>query len=106
MEKFIKLADIRKLNKQVSLGEISSLRMIEIINEKANEYAKMHVENFKMQVHGEELNEKKFEELARPMIKYLCENYHPHVTVIITPTNAELLQGLKSTGEVFDYLRD
>ena len=47
MERFIKLADIRKLNKQVSLGEISSSRMIEIINEKANEYAKMHVENFK-----------------------------------------------------------
>ena len=49
MEKFIKLADIRKLNKQVSLGEISSLRMIEIINNKANEYAKMHVENFKIE---------------------------------------------------------
>jgi hypothetical protein len=49
MEKFIKLADIRKLNKQVSLDEISSLRMIEIINEKANEYAKMHVENFKIE---------------------------------------------------------
>ena len=49
MEKFIKLADIRKLNKKVSLGEISSLRMIEIINEKANEYAKMHVENFKIE---------------------------------------------------------
>jgi hypothetical protein len=49
MEKFIKLADIRKLNKQVSLGEISSSRMIEIINDKASEYAKMYVENFKIE---------------------------------------------------------
>lgn len=49
MEKFIKLADIRKLNKQVSLGEISSSRMIEIINEKASEYAKMYFENFKIE---------------------------------------------------------
>lgn len=49
MEKLLKLADIRKLNKQVSLGEISSSRMVEIINEKANEYAKMHVENFKIE---------------------------------------------------------
>lgn len=49
MEKFIKLADIRKLNKQVSLGEISSSRMVEIINEKANKYAKMHVGNFKIE---------------------------------------------------------
>lgn len=47
--KFIKLADMRKLNKQVSLGDISSSRMIEIINEKANEYTKMHIENFKIE---------------------------------------------------------
>lgn len=57
-------------------------------------------------VHGEELNENKFEELARPMVKYLCENYHPHVTVIITPTSAELLEGLKTINRVEDYIRD
>ncbi|HHT23152.1 MAG TPA: hypothetical protein GXZ87_07575 [Bacteroidales bacterium] len=49
-------------------------------------------------------NVKKFEDLARPMMKYLCENYHPHVTVIITPTNAELLEGKMSTGEILDYV--
>ena len=65
-----------------------------------------HMENVKMRVHGEELNEGKFEELARPMVKYLCENYHPHVTVIITPTSAELLEGLKTIGRVEDYIRD
>jgi len=65
-----------------------------------------HMENVKMSVHGEELNEGKFEELARPMVKYLCENYHPHVTVIITPTSAELLEGLKTIGRVEDYIRD
>ena len=51
-------------------------------------------------------NEGKFEELARPMIKYLCENYHPHVTVIITPTSAELLSGLKTVGYIDDYIVD
>lgn len=65
-----------------------------------------HMENVKMRVHGEELNEGKFEELARPMVKYLCENYHPHITVIITPTSAELLEGLKTIGRVEDYIRD
>lgn len=49
MEKVIKLADIKKLNKQVSLGEISSSRMVEIINEKANEYAKFRIEKFKIE---------------------------------------------------------
>ena len=47
-----------------------------------------------------------FEEIARIMMKYLCENHHPHVSVIITPTHAELLEGLKSTGEVMDYVKD
>lgn len=77
-----------------------------LLNDYKKEFEAKHRQNIKMQVHGEELNEKKFEELARPMIKYLCENYHPHVTVIITPTNAELLQGLKSTGDITDYIRD
>ena len=69
-------------------------------------FEKAHMENVKIRVHGEELNEGKFEELARPMIKYLCENYHPHVTVIITPTTAELSEGLKSVGYIDDYIRD
>lgn len=63
-----------------------------------------HEDNVKIRVHGKELNESKFEELARPMVKYLCENYHPHVTVIITPTSAELLEGLKTIGRVEDYI--
>ena len=62
--------------------------------------------NTRIRVHGEKLNESRFEELARPMVKYLCEEYHPHVTVIITPTSAELLEGLKTIGRVEDYIRD
>ncbi len=47
-----------------------------------------------------------FEEAARPLIKWLNENCHPHVSVIVTPTNAELLEGLISTGEIMDYVKD
>ena len=47
-----------------------------------------------------------FEALARPLIKFLCENFHPHVTVIVTPTNAEFLEGSGSTGTITDDLRD
>ena len=50
--------------------------------------------------------EAEFEEIARIMMKYLCENHDPHVSVIITSTHAELLEGLKSTGEVLDYVLD
>ena len=43
--KIFKLADIRKLNKQVSLGEISALKMVEILNEMAYEYYKDKAQN-------------------------------------------------------------
>ena len=54
-----------------------------------------------------------FEALARPLIEWLNDNYHPHVTAIITPTNAEVLEGNSevlegdvSTGQILDYVRD
>lgn len=49
---------------------------------------------------------KQFEELVRPVIKWLCENEHPHVKVIITPTGAELLEGPIGTGLIEDYIQD
>ena len=50
--------------------------------------------------------QEEFDRLTRHVIKFLCDNCHPHVSVIITPTNAELLEGVCSTGEILDYLRD
>ncbi len=47
-----------------------------------------------------------FEGAAMHLIKYLCENHHPHATVIVTQTGAELLEGVKTTGEILDYLKD
>lgn len=47
-----------------------------------------------------------FESLVRPLMKYLSENYNPHVQVIITQTNAELVEGIMSTGEILDYIID
>ena len=46
-----------------------------------------------------------FEALARPMIEFLNENFHPHVEVRITPDSAAI-----SSGECFipikDYIKD
>ncbi len=47
MERLLKLADIRNLNKKVSLGEITSLRMVEIINEMAFIQMCKGIESFK-----------------------------------------------------------
>lgn len=46
-----------------------------------------------------------FNEAARPLIQWLCENVHPHHTVVVTPTGAELLEGQHCTGPVNEYIK-
>lgn len=53
------------------------------------------------------INEPKdFDSASRVMIKYLAENHHPHTTAIITSTGCEILEGVKSTGQLMDYIKD
>lgn len=47
-----------------------------------------------------------FEKLVRPLLKYLCENHHPHVSIIITPTSAELVEGRMAIRKILDYVKD
>lgn len=46
-----------------------------------------------------------FEEAAKPLIKWLCDNAHPHTSIIVTPTSAEVLEGT-NTVHTEEYLRD
>lgn len=39
---------------------------------------------------------KAFHEAAKPLIKYLSENHHPHVSVTVTSTDAELFESSAS----------
>lgn len=43
---------------------------------------------------------------AAPLIKWLCENHHPHVTAIVTPTSVEVLEGVVSARNINDYIVD
>lgn len=52
-------------------------------------------ENWKFIPDSIEVPTDPFEEAARPLMKYLCENHHPHVTVIVTGNTCELLEGQK-----------
>ena len=47
----------------------------------------------------------KLKAAAEPLIKYLSENYHPHVTAIVDATHCEILEGqmIHTTKE---FLRD
>lgn len=55
-----------------------------------------------------EEKQSEFEEIARVMMKHLGqgEKYHPHHTVIITNSTAELVEGVRSVGQVMDYIPD
>ena len=46
-----------------------------------------------------------FEKAARPLIQYLAENHHPHVTAIIHSTGGQLLEGMNGI-KVMDYIKD
>ena len=35
-----------------------------------------------------------FKALAQPLVDYLYEHYHPHATIIITQTSAEVCEGV------------
>jgi len=49
--------------------------------------------------------QKEFTEAARPLIKWLNENCHPHVTAVITTDRAELSEGVYSV-PIKDYIKD
>lgn len=102
-EKFIK--EIRNWNEKEK-GMFDYNGIVSLLKDYKGEIEKEHLDKVKIRVHGETLDKNKFEELTKPILKYLCENYHPHVTVIITPTSAELLEGLKTIGYVDDFVRD
>ena len=53
-----------------------------------------------------ESQREEFEKIVRPVIRFLNNNCYPHVQVTITPTNAELTEGVCSTGQILDYVKD
>jgi len=44
-----------------------------------------------------------FKEIAGVMMKHMGAKYDPHYTAIITNVNAELLEGVKTTGKTFEF---
>lgn len=41
-------------------------------------------------------SESPFESVAKPLMKWLCENKHPHTTAIVTGNVAELVEGVEN----------
>lgn len=48
---------------------------------------------------------KTFEEIVRPVIEWIAKNKHPHMSIVIDGTHAELLEGVEAI-YTEDYLQD
>ena len=46
-----------------------------------------------------------FKQLSEKLIKFLNDNFHPHTHIIITPTGAELSEGLVAINTM-EYVKD
>ena len=42
-----------------------------------------------------EVSTTQFEELVRPLIQFINDKYHPHTTIVVTSTTAEILEGIE-----------
>ena len=49
--------------------------------------------------------EKTFEEVIKEVMKWLAENHHPHTTIIVTSTSAELVEGIESVNTL-EFIKD
>ena len=50
---------------------------------------------------------KKLREACEPLLKLLNdEKHHPHMTVIVTATSIELVEGVCSIPKIYDYIKD
>lgn len=52
-----------------------------------------------------EQERREFEDVTRPVMEWLNKTCHPHVTVTIEPTRAELSEGVAAV-VTNDYIRD
>lgn len=79
--------------KELDGRQITPMDMLDRLNEVAREvYLDQPVEEF--------------EAAARPLMKYLAENHHPHHTAIVNSSHAELLEGVRSTAQITEYIKD
>ena len=47
-----------------------------------------------------------FKKAATPLLKYLNNKHHPHVTAIITSTSIELVQGICAVPKIYEFVKD
>ena len=49
---------------------------------------------------------KSLEEAAKPLIKFLNDNYRPHVSAIVTTNSVEVLEGSAAIRNINEFIKD
>ena len=83
------------LTKRAGLGDdfcVFSFETTQQITKNVKEEEEKVFDNAKV-FDNEEKVKIEFEKACKPLMRYLSENWHPHVTCLVTGTNAELLSG-------------
>lgn len=109
MLKTLNTLDENEINDKVGAKNTLALtdKIIEVLEKRAyeqfNEFARGQLLSAIEEIRELE-KEAEFEEIAKVMMKHLGngEKYHPHHTVIITNSTAELVEGKKSVGQIMD----
>ena len=88
-----------KLREEFQKQQECKFKTIELLFETSNS---KYIEWLEQNVNGN--GKTTFREAANPMLKYLNDNHHPHVTAVITQTDIQLVEGLKGEYKIFDYV--
>lgn len=92
-----------KLQLKIARLTVLNIAMNEIEDKKSDDYKLCHEKYTEV---SKEINEiedifnknltkqEEFDALAKPLIKFINDNYHPHVSMIIDGIHAEVLEGV------------
>ena len=74
--------------------------LLQVWNEVAQEINQVQKQNKENEMVLTKEQYKQLEEVTKPVIEWLDNNFHPHTSIVITNTYAELIEGIASVGEV------
>jgi hypothetical protein len=91
MLKMVEDCSTTECRSSLSIMRQDVINILELLGSKDMSYFDLFVN-----IEEEKMGEQTFEEAVKPLMKWLCENKHPHTTAIITGNLAELVEGVES----------
>lgn len=90
--------------KETPKGEFDDSKSIQIADEIMKEIEKSQEPHISILEPGSEAAI--LFEAAKPLMKLLNDNYHPHCTIIVNQGNVQVYEGICSTGFTNEFMND